>query len=349
MHMQFHKDVFLLYGDRCGSMKGVILAAGKGTRMYPLTKEFPKCMLPVAGKPIIEWGINLFRDELKIKEILIIVGFAQDKIRNKFGDGKKYGVNIIYKEQDIEKVYGLGSALLLAEDFVHDDFVLLLGDNLYKGPYRQIVEKHQKYGSRVTLHIEESMDPERYGVVQKESRLSEKLVKLIEKPKSPPTNLVITGFYVLHRMVFDVLKQIPLSDRGELELTDALNIIASKGKAYGIKIDGWRKDLGYPVDLLDASKWYLDNNQMSYINSDIGEDVILIDPVYIGEGSIIKNSTLGPYATIGSNTKIVNSRIIHSVILDNVEINNKTIIDTVKDVEHTIELNLLVETDKQSN
>ncbi len=327
-------------------MKGVILAAGKGTRMYPLTDNFPKCMLPVAGKPILEWGISLLRDELKIKDILIIVGFAKNVIIDKFNDGEEYGVDITYIEQDLDKVYGLGSALKLARDFVNDDFVLLLGDNLYKGPYKEIVDKHKSNGSRATIHIEEVSDPERYGVVVPHTWTSEKIKYLVEKPIIPPTNLVITGFYVLHKEIFEVLDKIPLSSRGELELTDALNELAKLEKAYGVKIDGWRKDLGYPVDLLDASKWFLDNHASSSINSKLGEGVTIIDPVFIGRGCKIENSILGPYATVGNNVVIKDSRVVHSVILDDVTISNTTVIDTVTDTKNKIELNLLVESEE---
>lgn len=321
-------------------MKGVILAAGKGNRMQPLTNTLPKCMLPVADKPILEWGISLFRDELNIKDILIIVGYKKEKIIEYFGKGEDFGVNINYITQDLEEIYGLGAALQLAENFVGDDFTLLLGDNLYKGPYSVIIDEHIKLKSQATLHIEEVIDPSRYGVVVKESENSKRIVNLLEKPSNPPSNNVVTGFYVLNKIIFDVLSNLPLSERGELELTDALNVLAKSHFVAGIKIDGWRKDFGYPIDLLDAARWYQDNNEVSIIESFIDESVHIINPVYIGKNCTIKDSSLGPYTTIGSNVTIINSRIIHSVILEGTIIEDQTIIDTVANCDEIIKLDV---------
>ncbi|MCY3413607.1 MAG: NTP transferase domain-containing protein [Candidatus Heimdallarchaeota archaeon] len=333
----FYACIFILINKEVTYVKGVILAAGKGTRMYPLTKDIPKCMLPVAGKPIIEWGIQLLRDQLQIHDILIVVGYKKESIIDFFGDGSELDVNIEYVVQNIETVYGLGGALLLAQDFVNEDFVLLLGDNLYKGPFHKIYNHHIQNNNLATLHIEEVQDPTRYGVIVLEKG-TDLIIQMIEKPKYPPSNLVITGFYVLNRTIFDILNILPLSERGELELTDAINQLVKSRRVKGVKIDGWRKDLGYPSDLLDASRWVLSENDENVFLSSIDESVNIYPPVFVGKNCIIKNSTLGPYATIGNNVKIINSRIVNSVILDNTIIENDTLIDTVKNPNESIEI-----------
>ncbi len=309
-------------------MKGVILAAGKGTRMRPLTDDFPKCMLPVAGIPIIEWTVRLLKEDLHIKEILIIVGYAKHHIINYFGDGSKWDISIEYKEQDLDTNSGLGAALIIARDFVDDDFVVVLGDNLYKGPFHEIIRKHKSLESDATLHIEEVEDPGRYGVIVLHPDSEYRIKSLIEKPKNPPSNKVITGFYVLSTKIFEILDQTSPSKRGEIELTDALNTLAKNFSVNGIIIDGWRKDFGYPIDLLDAAKWLM-NNGMSIIKSDIKGGVKINNPVYIGKNCSIENSTIGPYVSIGNKSIIKNAKVTHSVILDNAIIENEEIIDSI--------------------
>ncbi len=311
-------------------MKGVILAAGRGTRMKPLTDIIPKCMLPVANIPILEWNIYLLRDNLGIKNILIVVSYLKEQIINYFGNGTKFGVKITYEVQDIEKSYGLGSALKLAQRFVgKDEFVLLLGDNLYKGPYVNILEYHKKLEADATIHIEEVDNPSRYGVVVMDQNDPLKILELIEKPENPPSNKVITGFYVLNNKIFKMIDLLtPSEKQGEIELTDALNLLVKKEDVYGILIDGWRKDMGYPEDFMDAVKWYLSNNQTT-IQSVLGEDVKIITPVYIGKNCKISNSIIGPYVSIGENCELNNVYINNSILLSDTIIKDESIYNSI--------------------
>ena len=305
--------------------------------MRPLTKQFPKAMLSVAGKPILEWSINLLKEDLGIKEIIIVIGFEGDKISSYFGDGNDFGVKIRYITQNLEKEKGLAAAVNLTEEYIENDFILLLGDNLYKGPFNEILELHRKEKPTVTLHIEEVEDPTRYGVVVLDSKNKAKVKHLLEKPINPPSNTVITGFYVLSPKIFDAIDRIQTSVRGELEITDAIDLLAKEDDVRAVKIDGWRKDLGYPADLVEASRWILSNGEQEIL-TELDDTVTIKPPVFIGKKCKISNSIIGPYTSIGNNVKIEKSKIENSVILDNVELTNSDVIDSVIDMENKIKI-----------
>lgn len=320
-------------------MKALVLAAGRGTRMAPLTDESPKAMLPVAGKPILEWTIELLKNDLGIHDIVIVTGYKENVIRDYFKNGMDFGVNIWYVRQDIQKNPGLASAVKLAENLIDESFVLILGDNLYKGPYHEIIHLHLNSDAKVTLHIEEVEDPSRYGVVVMEETDDTKVKNLVEKPKNPPSNLVITGFYVMSPEIFEAIDKIEPSTRGELEITDAINVLAHEQCVRAIQIDGWRKDVGYPVDLISASAWMLTNTEDVNVKvlSKLDPTVTIIPPVYIGRDCLIKNSTIGPFASIGSGVQIQNSEINNSVVLNNSRIENKSVNGYVFDKGNQIE------------
>ncbi|MDH5402194.1 MAG: sugar phosphate nucleotidyltransferase [Candidatus Heimdallarchaeota archaeon] len=320
-------------------MKAIILAGGFGTRMYPLTDNIPKCMLPIAGIPLLEWSIELIKQELKIFEIIIVVGYKKEVIQNYFGNGEKFGVNITYCSQDLEKDKGLAAALLTTRNLIKSDFVLILGDNLYKGPFRDIIEYHNQHQPDATIQMETVENPSRYGVIINDSNDIEKVIKLIEKPKNPPTHNVITGFYILNPKIFSVIDLINPSERGELEITDALDYLARTGDVRSVIIGGWRKDIGYPIDLIEASNWILSNANEDVILSPIDENVTIISPVFIGKGCEIKNSIIGPYVSISSNTTIIDSSIRNSIILDNAYIKGINVVDQVLDDYNNININ----------
>ena len=323
-------------------MKALVLAAGKGSRMGPLTDQFPKHMLPFAGKPILEWTIELLRDDLKIDDIVIVTGFNEEVIRDYFGNGRKFNVNIWYLHQDIGTNPGLAAAVKLAENIINEDFVLILGDNLYKGPYHEIIELHNSTKADVTLHIEEVSNPSRYGVVETDLKNQTMVTKVTEKPVEPKSNQVITGFYVMSPKIFTAIDRIEVSSRGELEITDAINYLVETSEVRAIKIDGWRKDVGYPVDLVYSSSWMLENTEDVNVKilSKLDPSVTIIPPVYIGRNCCIKNSTIGPYTSIGSNVIIKNSTITNSVILNNAEVKNMEISGYVMDEDNYIETEL---------
>lgn len=231
-------------------MKGVILAGGLGTRLYPLTKVTNKHLLPVYNKPMIYYPINTLI-EAGITDILIVTGgnSAGDFLRL-LGNGKDFGLkHLNYTYQEGEG--GIADALLLAEHFAGGDkIIVILGDNIIEKSIKKEVEvfKKQKAGARILL--KEVENPERFGVAEIKEN---KIVRIIEKPKKPPSNLIVTGIYMYDNQVFDIIRTLEPSERGELEITDVNNIYLKKGQlTYGI-LEGWWTDAGTFDSLLRAN------------------------------------------------------------------------------------------------
>lgn len=231
-------------------MKGVVLAGGLGTRLYPLTKVTNKHLLPVFNKPMIYYPIETLI-EAGITDILIVTGgnSAGDFLRL-LGNGKEFGLkHLNYTYQEGEG--GIAAALSLAEHFVGDDkFVVILGDNIVERSIRKEVEifKKQKEGARILL--KEVENPERFGVAEIKDG---KIVSIIEKPKKPPSNLAVTGIYMYDKYAFDIIRTLKPSDRGELEITDVNNRYLEEGKlTFGI-MEGWWTDAGTFESLLRAN------------------------------------------------------------------------------------------------
>ena len=232
-------------------MKGVVLAGGLGKRLYPLTKITNKHLLPVYNKPMVFYPIQTLVDA-GIKDILIVTGgnSAGDFLRL-LGNGKIFGLpHLNYTYQEGEG--GIAAALSLAEHFSRGDkIVVILGDNIIEKSIKKEVEifKRQKDGARILL--KEVKHPERFGVVEFDKK--GKIKKIIEKPKKAPSNFVVTGIYMYDSYVFEIIKKLKPSKRGELEITDVNNRYLKKGKlTYGI-LDGWWTDAGTFDSLLRAN------------------------------------------------------------------------------------------------
>lgn len=231
-------------------MKGVVLAGGLGTRLYPLTKVTNKHLLPVFNKPMIYYPIQTLIDA-GIRDILIVTGgnSAGDFLRL-LGNGKEFGLkHLNYTYQEGEG--GIADALSLAEHFAGGGkFVVILGDNIIEKSIKKEVEifEKQKEGARILL--KEVEKPERFGVAEIKDG---KIVRIIEKPEKPPSNLVVTGIYMYDSYAFEVIKTLKPSARGELEITDVNNSYLSAGKlTYGV-LDGWWTDAGTFESLLRAN------------------------------------------------------------------------------------------------
>jgi glucose-1-phosphate thymidylyltransferase len=307
-------------------MKCVILAAGYGSRLQPFTSHRPKQMLPVGGKPILQHGLEYIRDILNITEIIMVVGYRRDYIMEYFGDGSAFGLKIVYAIQHLNSKRGLGAALQLVEEFISGDFCLYLADNLFGANLKQVVDYHLKNSPSVTLHVEQHENPSRFGVVVADD--NNNVIRVVEKPKDPPSNLVITGFYVFSPIIFHHLAKLKPSARGEYELTDAIqSIIESNCEVKISTISGWRQDFGYAEDILESNR-FLMKDLGTTIKSDVGNCEI-VEPVYIGENCKLENSKIGPFATIGDNTSIIDTYIRESVVLEDSEIINCSINNSV--------------------
>lgn len=314
-------------------MKGVILHGGHGTRLRPLTHTGPKQLIPVANKPISQYVLEDLRNS-GIKDIAIVLGdILPEKVKNHYRDGKKFSVNITYIRQ--EKPGGIAQAVDLVQNFVKDSpFVVYLGDNLLKGGISRFVKEFQQKKYDAMILLCEVENPKQFGVAQ--FNKDGKLVKLVEKPKQPPSNYALTGIYFLTPAIFKMIKQLKPSWRGELEITEALQLLMDNGYTVGYRIvEGWWKDTGSVEDILEANRLILDELETKIggkvENSNCIQGRVCIEngaivkqralirgPVLIGKNTIIEDDVyIGPYTTIGNNVTIKRGEIENSIIMDN--------------------------------
>lgn len=232
-------------------MKGIILAGGTGSRLFPLTKVTNKHLLPVGKYPMIYYPIAKLK-ESGIDEILIVTGKEHmGSVVNLLGSGFDFGVEFTYKIQD--QPGGIAQALGLAENFVHGDkCVVILGDNIFLDNISHYVKNFEKQEKGAKILIKEVQDPERYGVAELQNN---KIIGIEEKPKKPKSNYCVTGIYMYDSRVFDIIKKLKPSDRGELEITDVNNwYIRDNSLTFDI-LNGWWTDAGTHKSLAKANEY----------------------------------------------------------------------------------------------
>lgn len=234
-------------------MKGIILAGGSGSRLYPLTKITNKHLLPIYNKPMINYPLRTLING-GIKDVLIVSGTGHaGHFLNLLGSGKEFGVNLTYEIQD--EAGGIGQALVLAEDFVGvDKCVVILGDNIFEDnitPYIQEFNK-QKEGARIFLKEVGDKDAKRFGIAVVKD---DKVTYVEEKPKNPKSNLAMTGLYMFDKDIFKVLRSLSPSWRNEIEITEAIEAYLKKGVLYYSKINGFWSDAGTFDSLLKSSQF----------------------------------------------------------------------------------------------
>ncbi|MEM3829104.1 MAG: glucose-1-phosphate thymidylyltransferase, partial [Conexivisphaerales archaeon] len=214
-------------------MKGIILHGGAGTRLRPLTFSGPKQLIPVANKPISQYVLEDLRN-IGIRDIAIVLGETfPELVMQHYGDGSKFNVRISYVHQG--KPLGIAHAVYLCKDFVQDDgFVVYLGDNLLQKGVKSYFEKFLANNYDCMILLKEVDDPSRFGVAEFDEKGS--LVRLVEKPKVPPSRFALVGVYFFKPIVFDVIKDLKPSWRGELEITDAIQTMLEKGYRVGYSI-----------------------------------------------------------------------------------------------------------------
>ena len=221
-------------------MRGVVLAGGTGSRLFPLTKVTNKHLLPIGKKPMIFYPIKKLITA-GIRDILIVTGKSHmGEVVSTLGSGNDFGCSFTYRVQD--EAGGIAQALDLAEDFVSNDRVVaILGDNIFEDNIKPYVDdfRKQKSGARVLLTQHE--ERERFGVAEIKG---DKIVNIEEKPKNPKSNMIVTGVYMYDSSVFDIIKTLSPSKRGELEITDVNNAYAREGKLTYNILKGWWIDAG---------------------------------------------------------------------------------------------------------
>ncbi|ELZ52534.1 MULTISPECIES: UTP--glucose-1-phosphate uridylyltransferase AglF [Halorubrum] len=226
-------------------MQAVVLAAGKGTRLRPLTDDKPKVLVEVNGTPLIE---DVFDNliEAGATELVVVVGYKAEQIIDRYGDEYE-GVPITYTHQ--REQLGLAHAILQAEPHIDGPFMLMLGDNVFRGNLGDVASRQQEERADAAFLVEEVPYEEasRYGVL--DTNEYGEVVEVVEKPDDPPSNLVMTGFYTFTPAIFHACHLVQPSDRGEYELPDAIDLLIQSGRTIdAIRLDGWRIDVGYPED-----------------------------------------------------------------------------------------------------
>jgi glucose-1-phosphate thymidylyltransferase len=315
-------------------LKGLILSGGKGTRLRPITHTSAKQLVPVANKPVLFYGIEAMASA-GIREIgIIIAPETGGEIREAVGDGSQFGVEVTFIVQD--EPAGLAHAVLTAEPFLGtSSFVMYLGDNLLQGGIQDLVSAFQTGRPDALILLTPVPDPESYGVAELEDG---SVVRLVEKPRAPRTNLALVGVYMFTPAIHDAARAIEPSPRGELEITDAIQHLVNGGSRVEPHIvKGWWKDTGRLDDMLAANRLVLETIESrvdgELIDSRVDGRVVIEPgarlersavrgPAIIGAGAVLTDCYVGPYTAVGENCVIENAEIEHAILLSGSEVRN---------------------------
>ncbi|MCP8309258.1 MAG: glucose-1-phosphate thymidylyltransferase [archaeon] len=311
-------------------MKALVLSGGKGTRLRPLTFTLAKQLIPVANKPILGYVLDQVA-ETGIKDVgLIIAPDTGHYVREYVEDGLEWGFKVTYIPQE---PLGLAHAVKAAGSFLgEDDFVMCLGDNLQGGRIVNLVKKFEQERLDALILLKEVEDPTRFGVAVLDEKGN--VVKLIEKPKEPPSNLAMVGTYLFSNKIHLAVERIKPSGRGELEITDAIQeMINMSFKVKAEVLNTWWLDTGKKDDILSANVKILDeyierdikgsvNNSTVEGRVRVNEGASIINstvrgPCVIGKNTLIENSFIGPYTSLGDCSQVINSNVEYCVILEN--------------------------------
>lgn len=324
-------------------MKALILSGGKGTRLKPLTNTVAKQLLPVANKPILFYVLDEIT-QAGISDIgMIIHPDTGDQIKELVGDGSKWNASITYIPQ--AEPLGLAHAVLTAREFLgNSPFLMFLGDNLIKGGVKPFIDEFNRSNPDALILLKEVSDPRAFGVAEFNGK--GKLIRLVEKPQDPKSNMAMVGVYLFSPEIHKAISRLKPSGRGEYEITEAVNLLVKGRKKvlYQILKDWWL-DTGKKDDILEANRVVLDEflvrdlkGQLDKKSRLVGrvelregakvENSVIRGPVSIGEGCQVKNSFIGPFTSIGADSKIVDSSVEHSVIMENCHISG---IDCLED------------------
>ncbi|WAL62540.1 glucose-1-phosphate thymidylyltransferase [Thermocoleostomius sinensis] len=317
-------------------MKAIILSGGKGTRLRPLTHTGAKQLVPVANKPILWYGIEAIV-EAGITEIGIIISpETGEEVKAKTGDGSRFGASITYIRQD--QPAGLAHAVKVAQPFLgQSPFVMYLGDNLVQSELTLFLEHFHSNNLDALTLLCPVENPSAFGVAEVDEK--GRLLRLVEKPKVPPSNLALVGVYIFSNAIHNAIAAIQPSARGELEITDAIQTLIDQQKAVEARqIRGWWLDTGKKDDLLEANRVILDNCCLHpALNGEIDANSKIIGRVQVGTGTKVINSTIrgpvvigdnchiencfvGPYTSIADDVTMIETDLEHSVLLQGAKV-----------------------------
>ena len=308
-------------------LKGLILSGGRGTRLRPITHTSAKQLVPVANKPVLFYAIEAMA-QAGIDEVgVIIAPETGDEIRAAAGDGSRFGVRLTYIVQD--DPLGLAHAVLTAEPFLgKTPFVMYLGDNLLQGGIGDLLTAFQEKRPDALILLTPVADPENYGVAELSGGA---VVRLVEKPAEPSTDLALVGVYMFTASVHDAARAIEPSARGELEITDAIQHLLDQGlRVEPHVVRGWWKDTGRLEDMLAANRLVLEtivgDVEGELVDSQVDGRVVIErgaklvrsavrGPAIIGAGARLTDCYVGPYTSVGEGCTIENAEVEHSILL----------------------------------
>lgn len=315
-------------------MKGIILHGGAGTRLRPLTFSGPKQLIPVANKPVSQYVLEDLVSS-GVKEVAIVLGETfPELVKEYYRDGSSFGAKITYIYQG--KPLGIAHAVKLCRNFVGDDrFIVYLGDQILQRGISQYLERFLSQDYDAMVLLKEVEDPSRYGVAEFDDKGN--LVRLVEKPKIPPSRYALVGVYFFKPMVFEAVEDLKPSWRGELEITEAIQMMIERHYKVGFEIlEGWWFDTGKSEDILAVNAKVLDERVIGRVDGEIkdsrvegrvevGEGTRIMNstirgPSIVGKNCTIENSYIGPYTSIGNNSKIIDSSLEYCVILEGASI-----------------------------
>ncbi len=317
------------------TLKAIIPCAGRGKRLRPLTFTNSKPLIPIANKPLVLYAIEKLK-RVGIEEIGIVVSDNTRDMADVIDDGADFGVKITYIQQ--EKPLGIAHTIMVSQEFLGDSpFVMYLGDNLLQEGLEGAVNQFEQCKDGAVICLREVEKPELYGIALMEN---DRVVKLVEKPKDPSTNLAAIGIYVFSPNVHKILKDLKPSGRGEYEITDAIQGLIDGGYPVGHQVlDGWWIDAGNPDDMIEANRLVLsdidqpENHGVVDDGSDVRGDVVIgkgskierstiRGPVVIGKNCFIRDAFVGSFTSIGDNSRLLNCEVEYSVIMEHCQISN---------------------------
>ncbi|HRK35495.1 MAG TPA: sugar phosphate nucleotidyltransferase, partial [Candidatus Hydrogenedentes bacterium] len=277
-------------------MQAVIMAAGQSMRTYPLTLTRPKPLLKIANKPILEHQLDTLRG--LVDEVVLIVWYRKDMIESHFGAAYNgLAIKYVYQTEQL----GTGHAILQCKDVIQGPFLAMNGDDLYDGAdLKRLLEVEQ---GALAKHVD---DPRLYGIFDVDATGC--ATRIVEKPVDVFSHLANVGVYKFQPDIFDILANTPKSERGEIEITSAVQTLAERGAFRVIEMDGYWLPIGYPWHLLAANEYWLENFLEHRVEGEVSPHAHLNGRVYIATGAVVRSGAvidgpvyIGPGATVGPN------------------------------------------------
>lgn len=310
------------------TVKALVLAGGTGSRLRPLTHTAAKQLVPVANKPVLFYGIEAIV-EAGITDIGVVVGATGEEIRAALGDGSRFGARITYLPQD--RPGGLAHAVLVARDWLgDDDFVMYLGDNFVIGGISACVRAFRTERPDAHILLTKVPDPSLFGVAELDADGS--VVHLAEKPARPRSDLALVGVYLFGPAVHEAVAACTPSDRGELEITDAIQRLIDTGRdVRATTITGYWKDTGNVEDMLEVNRRVLEGlspaveGHVDDASELVGrvrvaagarvERSRIVGPAVIGAGTVVRDAYIGPFTSVAEDCAVTGSEVAFSIVL----------------------------------